>query len=282
MFLKALSISLFIALRAVAICAQQAESPTKVSLRTSALKINVDDMEKALSFYVGKLGFEVADKGDYPREVVLKTDDSFKLILERVARLQRVGPSETQVGLTLQVNDLEQAILKMRSLKVRFAETTPRKEGVGNAIFILDPFGRKVSLMHQTISKVEPFKEPRVYNFGVLIPEMSAGRDFYANKLGFVVRSERYLPLDLPLGHADKTFAFMLHYRPGVTSIKSEYPKAAPFLTMVFETTDLTETLKELRREGVHILAVESSKRGQIVILEDPFGNVSEVVEAKR
>src|SRR5437868_2401436 len=140
----------------------------------------------------------------------------------------------------------------MRALNSESAETTPRKEGVGNAIFILDPFGRKISLMHQTIVKVAPFKEPRVYNFGVLLPDMNAGRDFYARKLGFVVRSEKYLPLDLPLGHTDNTFAFMLHYRPGVTSIKSEYPQAAPFVTMVFATADLPQTVSELRRQKVN------------------------------
>jgi hypothetical protein len=170
----------------------------------------------------------------------------------------------------------------MRSMNVVFAETKPRREGVGNAIFILGPFGMKISLMHETITKVEPFKEPRVYNFGVLIPDMSVGRDFYANKLGFVVRSEHYLPLDLPLGHRDKTFAFMLHYRPGVTPVKSEYPKAAPFLTMVFETADLARTLKELRGARAGVIEVKSTKSGQVVVIEDPFGNVSEVTEARK
>jgi catechol 2,3-dioxygenase-like lactoylglutathione lyase family enzyme len=70
-------------------------------------------------------------------------------------------------------------------------------------------------MMHQTIVKVEPFKEPRIYNFGVLVPDMKAARAFYHDVLGFVERSEKYLPLDLPLGYSDNTFAFMLHYRPG-------------------------------------------------------------------
>ena len=62
--------------------------------------------------------------------------------------------------------------------------------------------------MHQTVlSRWSRFKEPRLYNYGFLIPDMEAGRDFYSNKLGFVVRSEKYLPLDLPLGHKDKSFA---------------------------------------------------------------------------
>lgn len=60
--------------------------------------------------------------------------------------------------------------------------------------------------MHQTIVRVEPFKEPKLYNFGYRVPEMQAARDFYANKLGFIARSEKYLPLDLPLGHVDMNY----------------------------------------------------------------------------
>lgn len=273
-------VSLLLALCALAVRARQPERAAHISLRTSALKINVEDMDRALSFYGEKLGFEVADRSRYPREVVLKTGDKFRLILNKVARLRKAGPAETQVGLTLQVNDLEQAMARMKSLGVEFGEAGPRREAVGNAIFILDPSGMRISLMHETAVRNEPFKEPRVYNFGVLIPDMAAGRDFYSDKLGFVVRSEKYLPLDLPLGHADKTFAFMLHYRPGVTPVRSEYPDAAPFVTMVFETDDLPRAVAELKRDGVKILAAKSRKGWKGVAVEDPFGNVSEVVES--
>jgi catechol 2,3-dioxygenase-like lactoylglutathione lyase family enzyme len=167
----------------------------------------------------------------------------------------------------------------MRSLGVEFAEATPRREGVGNAISILDPFGRSVSLMHQTIVKAEPFKEPRIYNYGVLIPDMAAGREFYSTKLGFVVRSEKYLPLDLPLGNEDKTLAFMLHYRLGTTSIKKEQSGNSPFATMVFETSDLQGATRMMNKANIRVLAINKSTQGPTVVFEDPFGNISELIE---
>lgn len=251
-------------------------------IRTHGVKINVDDMEKALSFYCGKLGFEVEDRSGYPGYVVLKSDDRNKVILNHVKKLTKPSPSDTRFSFTLQVNDLDRAIERMRSLGVEFAETERRKEGVGDAISIKDPFGRLISLMHQTIVKVEPFKEPRLYNFGFLIPDMEVGRDFYSNKLGFVVRSDKYLPLDLPLGHKDKSFAFMLHYRPGVQPIKSNQSPASPFNTLVFETNSLQAAIKELEEHGVKIISgkkPQRSARGNYVEVEDPFGNVSEILE---
>lgn len=257
---------------------------TESLIRTHGVKINVDDMEKALAFYGGKLGFEVADRSSYPNYVILSSGDREKLILNRVKKLKALGPTHTQLSFTLQVNDLDEAIARMRALGVEFGEKERRKEAVGNAIFIKDPFGRLISLMHQTIVKVAPFKEPKIYNFGFLIPNMQVGRDFYSDKLGFVVRSERYLPLDLPLGHKDKSFAFMLHYRSGVTPVKSDYPRATAFNTLVFETYNLQSAVRELKAHGVKIWGGKPQKSawGNYLVLEDPFGNVSELLEVAR
>jgi catechol 2,3-dioxygenase-like lactoylglutathione lyase family enzyme len=257
---------------------------TEPLIRTHGVKVNVDDMEKALAFYEGKLGFEAEDRSGGPDYVVLKSGDREKLILNRVEKLRALGPKDTQLSFTLQVNDLDQTVERMKALGVEFAEKERRKEAVGNAIFIKDPFGRRISLMHQTIVKVEPFKEPKLYNFGFLVPDMQAGRDFYSSKLGFVVRSEKYLPLDLPLGHPDKSFAFMLHYRPGVARVKSDYPRAAAFNTLVFETDDLPAAARELAARGVKILAQHARRgaRGSYLVFEDPFGNVSELLEVAR
>ena len=253
-------------------------------IRTYGIKLNVDDMEKALAFYSGKLGFEIADRSGYPDYVVLQAKDTNKFILNRVKKLRQPSATDTQLSFTLQVNDLDQSSARMKALGVAFAETERRKEAVGDAISIQDPFGRPISLMQQTIVKVAPFKEPRIYNFGLLIPDMGVGRDFYSNKLGFVVRSERYLPLDLPLGHRDKTFGFMLHVRPGVRAIKSDYPNSAPFNTLVFETRSLQAGIAELQQNGVTILSRTPLKnaRRNYVVFEDPFGNVSELLETPK
>lgn len=244
-------------------------------IRAYGVKINVTDMDKALRFYCDKLGFEIEDRAQYPQQIFLKTDDPIKLILNRVNKLHRSDPNDSAVSFTLQVNDLDQAITRMKSQGVEFAEKDRRKEGVGYAQSIRDPFGRSISMMHQTIVKVEPFKEPKLYNFGYTISDMAAARDFYAGKLGFKVRSEKYLPLDLPLGHSDKTFAFMLHYRPGIKPVKNPYPEASPFNTVVFETDDLRRAVSMLKESGVKILSSDSSH----VVFEDPFGIASELIE---
>lgn len=247
----------------------------KPAIRTQAVKLNVEDMDKALRFYCDKLGFEVESREKYPQQVFLKTNSRIKLILSLAKNIQKPAPEDASISFTLQVNDLDQAIARMKSLGVEFVDKERRKEGVGFAISIRDPFGRSISMMHQTIVKVEPFKEPRIYNFGYKVPDMQSARDFYAGRLGFVERSEKYLPLDMPLGHADNSFAFMLHYRQGVKSVKSAYPKAAPLNLIVFETDNLRQMVSAMKESGVRVLSAESGQ----VIFEDPFGNISELIE---
>jgi predicted enzyme related to lactoylglutathione lyase len=267
---------------AVTICQTSIKAnDEKPAIRTYGIKINVDDMDKALAFYSTKLGFELSDRSQYPQQVSLKTSDRVKLILYKVSKLCHAPEQATQASFTLQVNNLDQAIARMKTLGIPLAEMEPRKEGVGFAISIRDPFGRRISMMHQTIVKVEPFKEPQLYNFGYAIPDMSAARDFYSVKLGFVARSEKYLPLDLPLGHADKSFAFMLHYRPGIKPFKSRFPEEMPFNMVIYETANLHASISEFKKLGVKILGkgLQKGPQGNSIYFEDPFGNVSELLE---
>src|SRR3712207_7902250 len=60
--------------RSFAAGARRLEGESRQLIRTHGLKINVDDMAKAVAFYCGKLGFEVEDRGAYPERVVLKSE----------------------------------------------------------------------------------------------------------------------------------------------------------------------------------------------------------------
>lgn len=246
------------------------------ALRTHGVKINVDDLDKAIAFYCDKLGFEIESRQDYPREVFLKIPGRIKLSLRKVQKLQPPGPTDTRVSFTLQVNDLDQAMAQMKARGVEFAVLEKRKEGIGFSTAIKDPFGGRLSLIHVTSNQVPAFKEPKLYNFGFYVPEMEGARSFYAQQLGLVELTDRFLPLDLPLGHADKSFAFMLHYRPGGTqAVKSGYPQAWPSHTVVFETADLKAAATVMKKRGVKLL----DEKGPVVFA-DPFGNVSELVQA--
>lgn len=258
-----------------------AQQQDNIELNTYGIKINVTDMDKALDFYSEKIGFEIESKKDYPKMVTLKTNDSNKLILNLVGNLVREGPYDVRTGLTLQVNDYDEAIKLLKSKGVDFGDNVKRKEGVGYSIYFSDPFGTQLSIMQVTVYKEEPFTEPRIYNYGILIPDMDKAR-FFFKTLGFVERSERYLPLDMPLGHRDKSFGFMLHYREGIESL---YYNTAndEHIVILFQTKNLEASIKLMKEAGVKFIQnkPQENELGRYISFRDPFGLVYELIESK-
>lgn len=258
-----------------------AQSKKSELIRTYGIKINVTDMDKAIDFYSEKIGFEIESKKNYPNMVVLKSNDNNKLILNLVRNLILEGPNDVRTGLTLQVNDYDQATELLKSKGVDFGDNVKRKEGVGYSIYFSDPFGTQLSTMQVTVYKEEPFTEPRIYNYGILIPDMEKARAFFKT-LGFVERSERYLPLDMPLGHSDNSFGFMLHYRDGIESL--HYNTANDeHIVILFQTNDIEAKIKEMKESNIKFVQskIQQNELGKYISFRDPFGLVYELVEIK-
>lgn len=248
-------------------------------IRTYGVKVNVADLNKAADFYGKTFGFEVESKaGDY---VFLKTKDKTRLVIHQVTNLLPEGNTEACAGLTLQVNDLDKTIASLKSKGVNFGSESKRKEGVGYAIYLNDPFGTKISLMHHTITKVEPFTEPQIYNYGFKIPDMTKAIQFYVTALGFVERSKNYLPNDMPLGHKDGSFGFMLHFREGTEAIRHNSTDSE-HIAILFSTTDIELAIPLLKERGVQFLQKGSpieTPLGKSISFYDPFGYLSELIE---
>ncbi len=250
-------------------------------LRTYGVKINVTDMIKAHEFYCNQLGFEIEQKinNDF---TLLRSRDNNKIFLHKVPLLLPEGNKETTASVTFQVNDLDKSITSLKAKGVDFGDAKKRKEGVGYAIDIKNPFSKDISLMHQTVGDVKPFKEPLIYNYGYLIPDMDRAIEFYSGKLGFVKRSNRYLPLDMPLGHNDGQFGFMLHYRVGVEPTQFNISDNE-HVVILFQTKDLDNTIEILKSKGVTFLEDKpvQSTIGRCISFYDPFGYLSEIYEIK-
>ncbi len=253
-----------------------------VRYRATGVRVNVLDMKEALDFYCTKLGFKV-EKGDkQSARVFLKTNSSNKLILNKVNNLTPIGEMDARATLTLQINHIDSTIARLKRLNVEFADKQKRKEGVGDAISIYDPFQNKISLMHQTIVKVDPFEEPQIYNYGFYIPEMDTLKSFYSTIFDFKIRTEKYLPLDLPLGHADKSFGFMLHYREGVQAFHHNSTDGEG-IVVLFSVDDLEEAVKKLSKQGVQFQQkkIIENESYRYISFYDPFGYLSELIEWK-
>jgi predicted enzyme related to lactoylglutathione lyase len=246
----------------------------QLPLKIYGVQINVTDMKKALAFYADVLGFEIGKSTPDSNRVWLRPKTgSDILFLNKVSYLLPINDKEARPSLTLQVNHLDSAIMTLKSKGINIDKSAKRKEGVGYAIYLEDPFGTRISLMHETVVQNPHFSEPAIYNYGFYIPDMTIARKFFTNQLGFVSLSEKYLPLDLPLGNADKSFAFMLHTREGVEAIHYNSPDNE-HIVILFRCDDLDKTMTAFKDKKINI-------DGPMFYFYDPFGYISKVIEPK-
>lgn len=250
-------------------------SQSKLELKVHGVQINVTNIENAIDFYSGIIGFEIVQKSN---EFVELRNDGIALYLNKTNKKREVKYKiESQTILVLHVNNLDKSINQLTEKGVIFIEGK-NENGVGYSAKFKDPFGNVLSILEQSKFPVPVFKEPKIYNVGYYLPNMDEAKEFYCEKLNFTVRSNVYLPAALPLNQQDSIFAFMLHYRKVQPTMLT--PDDTQTL-IVFETKSLKRTTTHIKRNEIDIIkkAVKSSFKTKQLFIKDPFGCLSIIVE---
>lgn len=244
-------------------------------LKVSGVQINVTNIDKAVNFYSDKIGFIVKSQTTSIAEL---QNNGITLLLNKVLRLRKNNfPEESRTHLVLHTNNLDSIILKYKSMNIFFV-VGKTENGVGYAAIFEDPFGNKISLMEQSKYPVPRFKEPMIYNTGYSMDDLEKAKQFYCQRLGFYVRTTKYLPA-LPLGHSDSTFAFMLHKK----NVKpTKYDPNETQVMIVFNSTNIESTIKQLKKEGITVDVLKGSANDsqKSYYITDPFGNICKIIRA--
>ena len=237
-------------------------------LRHHGMRIQVPDLAEGARFYSEVLGFAIASRA--ADRVSLMADD---VVLELGRSEAKRARGRDSVSLALLVHDVDAWIARLNAASVKLRSETKLTEGVGYSLPFEDPFGNTISLLQQTSREPAPFTEPKIYNMGIYVRDVEESTRFYTTRLPFIALSQKYLPRDLPLGHADRSFGFMLHVHRS-THVNPEPGDVQKVL--LFATPDLAAARVELTRRGVELV----EGRGRLAF-RDNDGIVHEVVEAK-
>ncbi len=103
--------------------------------------IHVQDMEKALDFYVNKLGFEVHKRDHFPHFVSLK-HNLYPIALHQVEKAITLDyPNQAQAVLGISVENLQAKLDELRAQGVDLIHTTPQRFFAGYYAALRDPSG---------------------------------------------------------------------------------------------------------------------------------------------
>ena len=244
-------------------------------------KIMVPDMERAVDFYCNVLGFEIKSQTNYPDEISLNAGE-VDLRLVKTKNNTKAGYSEfAQTSFVLQVNDLKKTVEHLKKLEVKFLIEIDTV-GVGIAAKFLDPFGIAHSLLEQTVRKVPEFEEPKIYNAGYSLANISQARKLYNMILNFKVLTEKYFPPALPLKNWDNSFGFMLHENTDLKRCTSDYFNDAQTV-LVFATGNINDSFNYFKKNNIKLLhnKIQNSPSGKYFAFENNEGVPAEIIEPK-
>jgi len=217
---------------------EQASPAAAQVARYHGVLIRVPDLARARSFYVETLGFSEERVSD---NLIRLVDDSPIYLEQAIGPLRPPDVDEARSAIAFKVRDIQATARRLREAGVEFLSEEPFQVAVGLAMRIRDPFGNIHSLLQPTLGSVPAFTEPAVYNSGLKNADADTAplRSLFAG-LGMVVLTERYFPPSLPIGHGDRSFAFMLHENePGEPEIRARGEPGTAAVSLVFSTEDL-------------------------------------------
>ena len=248
-------------------------------LRVIGVRLDVPDLERAVAFYTGVLGFELGRRRP-PDEAELRSGP-VPVVLHRVESAAHVDyPRDVETHLNFQVKDLDQVVAEMRRQNVDVLDPKPETAAIGKFTSVKDPAGNVIHLM-QLNSPSPGLAGPAMFNVGIKVTDMALARSFYCQKLGFEVFSEDYYPPTVPLKKVG-VIALTLHDN-ATAKVRPGYPRVAETIVRL-GTEDLAAARAELARRGIAFLPAAEAGGGRPPAehFADPFGNVIELVGTPR
>jgi lactoylglutathione lyase len=124
--------------------------PAVPAPRICVVQVNVTDMDQAIDFYTGVLGFVVKSRASYPFAVVLD-QDAFTFLLAKCDRSTTVEyPHVAQTLINIETADLAAALDDLKAKGVDLIHSEPQPCPPGLYAAFRDPFGNVLELLQYT------------------------------------------------------------------------------------------------------------------------------------
>ncbi len=115
-------------------------------MNLSQITVNVNDMDTAVDFYEGKLGFQVLTRAHTPHVVVLQTS-ACPLVLRRVEMNQ---PNDaTHVVIAFDTDAIDDEFARLKSAGVELLQDEPSPFPAGRMLSFRDPSGNVFEMIER-------------------------------------------------------------------------------------------------------------------------------------
>lgn len=118
--------------------------------RICVVQVNVPNMDQAIDFYTGVLGFSIASRASYPFAVVLE-QEAFTFLLAKCERSAVIDyPDVAQTLINIETADLVVSLANLKAKGVDLIHSEPQPCPPGFYAAFRDPFGNVLELLQYT------------------------------------------------------------------------------------------------------------------------------------
>jgi predicted enzyme related to lactoylglutathione lyase len=275
MITKRFLAALVLALLALPAFALSKTSPPQVA----GLVVRVVDLDRALEFYREVAGFETVRVDRTAGRADLVNGDVSLWLLQVGTPIRHDYPGPSEAHLNLQIAKLDDTLADLARRGVPRLLSEPLTEGIGPNMPITDPSGNILYVV-QLNSQKEPVPRPRVFNYGITVPDMAEARKFYEGLLGFQVYSEKYYPPVIPYLPAG---AMQVVLHESATEAAPPPSEDTAQMNLILQVDDLDAACRDLEARGAKIRSKQGAGAlGAHAELLDPFGNVHLIVQRSK
>jgi catechol 2,3-dioxygenase-like lactoylglutathione lyase family enzyme len=248
-------------------------------LAVAGLRIQVTDLGAAEQFYTRALGFAIVRGAGGGTGAVLR-NGAVELHLRQVAKPAPAHyPGDAEIHVNFEVKSLAATIKDLAAAGVPTVEGSPQPAAIGTYVTIKDPAGNIHQLLELTKPR-RPADRPTVFNLEIEVTDMKRARTFYVDRLGFEVETERFFPPTIPL--RERGPAPLVLQETAQKTVPVDYPHDSRTIIQL-AARDPAAAAAALAKAGVTLLPAAGGGSGgggggRAVALQDPFGNVFELV----
>jgi predicted enzyme related to lactoylglutathione lyase len=253
--------------------AEPAAPPQPAPPQITGVVVRVVDLDKGLEFYREVAGFEPVRVDRQAGRADLVNGDVSLWLLKVGTPVRHDYPPTSEAHLNVQVEKLDATLADLARRGVPRLEEKPLTAAIGPNMPVTDPAGNFLYVL-QFNGQQGPLPRPKVFNFGITVPQMAVARKFYEGVLGFQVYSEKFYPPALPYVPAG-VLQVVLH--DGATRPSPPPSPDRAQVNLVLQVEDLEAARRDLQDRGANVRQGTGALGPHLEVL-DPFGNVHVVV----
>ncbi len=242
------------------------------------VKVYVADIDEAIDFYSGTIGYKISDQRFYPEMVVLSEQTTFLMLQQTNNKSFMSYPGNSNQHIIFLTVDITSSTNRLKEFGVNLINENLISIGGRKVAGFKDPFGNINYLIEDFDSGNSFIDHPKLFKLAINSDNNEKANEFYSNVFGFSKTASGELSGETYLSDGNN----LLELLPVEIPPNNGFGEVSR-VVLVLGTLNLDASIRSLRKQNVKIVFNNIQKQFGInfTAVKDLNGNTIEIFELK-